>query len=97
MLLLSLANASISFTIAEMKVFRAFRDWVKGKNHWLGDLFCCGYCLGHWSAFGLTAIYQPRLFHACWPLDFFLTALVIAWLSAFQWVLLCLLMQKTGK
>jgi hypothetical protein len=96
-LLLSLANASMSFTIAEMKVFRAFRDWAKAKSYWLGELFCCGYCLGHWTAFGLTGIYRPRLFFVWWPLDYFLTALVIAWLSAFQWIALCWFMQKTGK
>jgi hypothetical protein len=96
-LLLSLANASISFTMAETKVFRAFREWVKERNKWFGDLLHCGYCLGHWSAFVLTAIYKPRLFQAWWPVDYFLTALVVAWLSAFQWGLLCLLFQKTGK
>jgi hypothetical protein len=95
--LLSLANASMSFTIAEMKVFSAFREWIKARNNWLGDLFFCGYCLGHWSALLLTAIYQPRLFHAWWALDFFLTALVIAWLSAFQWIVLCWLIQRVGK
>ena len=74
------------------------------EEHWLPTflpqalhLHGCGYCLGHWSAFVLTAIYRPRLFHAWWPLGFFLTALVIAWLSAFQWAVLCWLMQKTGK
>jgi hypothetical protein len=63
----------------------------------LGELVACGYCLSYWSAFALTAIYQPRIFHAWWPLDYFLTTLVIAWLSAFQWIALCWLMQKTGK
>ena len=94
---LSLANASIAFTVSEMQLFRPFREWLKARNAFLGELFGCGYCLGHWSAFLLVAIYRPRLF-LCWgPLDFFLTALVIAWLSAFQWILLCWLMQKTGK
>ena len=83
-ILLSLANAAVAFTAAEMKIFRPFRDWAKAKNRWLGELFSCGYCLAHWSAFVLTAIYRPRLFHAWWLLDYFLTALVIAWLSAFQ-------------
>jgi len=30
-------------------------------------------------------------------LDYFLTALVIAWLAGVQWVLMCLLMDKAGK
>jgi hypothetical protein len=94
---LSMANAAIAFTVAEMRLFRSFREWMKAKSYWLGELFCCGYCLGHWTALLLVTIYRPRLFEAWWLLDYFLTALVIAWLSAFQWVALCWLMQKTGK
>ena len=48
-------------------------------------------------AFALTAIYRPRLFVFWWPLDYFLTALVIAWLSAFQWVAMCWLMERAGR
>jgi len=95
--LLSLVNASISFTVSEMKIFRPLREWVKCRNHFLGELLFCGYCVGHWTAFALVAIYRPRLFELWWPLDYFLSALVIAWLSAFQWIVLCWLMQKTGK
>ncbi len=57
----------------------------------------CGYCLGHWAAFGLVAVYRPRLFEAWWLLDYVLTALVIAWLAAFQWAALCWLMEKAKK
>lgn len=60
----------------------------------LGDLVSCPYCFGHWVAFALTAVYKPRLFEVWWPLDYFLTALVIAWLAAFQAALLCLIMEK---
>jgi hypothetical protein len=48
-------------------------------------------------AFVLVAVYKPKLFEFWWLLDYFLTALVIAWLSGLQWVLMCLLMEKTGK
>lgn len=94
---LSLANAALAFTVTETKIFRSLREWVRTHNGWLGELVACGYCLGLWLAFGLTAIYRPRLFNAWWLLDYFLTALVIAWLSALQWIALCWLMQKTGK
>jgi hypothetical protein len=94
---LSVANASIAFTVTEARLFRGLRDWIRGGNAFLGELFSCGYCLGHWSAFLLVAIYQPRLFDRWWLLDYFLTALVIAWLSAFQWAVLCWLMQQSGK
>lgn len=94
---LSAANAAMAFTVTEMKLFEPWRRWVKARSAFFGELFCCGYCLGHWTAFALTAAYRPRLFVWWWPLDYFLTALVIAWLSAFQWILLCWFMQRTGK
>jgi hypothetical protein len=54
----------------------------------------------HWVAFALVAVYRPRLFAAAaswWWLDYFLTALVMAWLSGLQWALMCWLMDKAGK
>ncbi len=95
-LVLSLVTASISFTVTEMKLFRPLREWAAKKLPW-GELLSCGYCFGHWVAFGLAAVYRPRLFTVWWPLDYLLTALVIAWLSGIQWVLMCIVMQKAGK
>jgi hypothetical protein len=93
---LSLVTSSISYTVTETKLFKTPREWVQKK--WSrGEVFSCGYCFGHWVAFALVAIYRPRLFEIWWPLDYLLTALVIAWLSGIQWVLMCFLMQKTGK
>jgi len=94
---LSFITASISFTVTETKIFKPLREWTKSKNTFLGELVSCGYCLGHWVAFVLVAVYQPKLFEIWWLLDYFLTALVIAWLAVFQWALMCLLMEKTGK
>ena len=95
--LLSLVSASIAFTLSEAAAFAGTREWAKGWNPRLGKLASCGYCLGHWMAFGLVAVYRPRLFQGWWLLDYFLTALVIAWLAAFQWAVLCWLMEKAGK
>lgn len=94
---LSFVTASVSFTVTETKLFRPLREWVQGRSRFLGALLSCGYCLGHWVAFALVGIYQPRLFEAWWPMDYFLTALVIAWLAGFQWVVLCWLMERAGK
>jgi hypothetical protein len=94
---LSLVTASISFTVTETKLFKPFREWVKGKSAFLGELVSCGYCFGHWVAFGLVAIYRPRLVESSWFLDYFLTALVIAWIAGAQWALMCWLMTKAGK
>jgi hypothetical protein len=96
-ILLSLVTASVVFTLCETTVFAGLRDWVKARSVWVGKLARCGYCLGHWVAFGLVAIYRPRLFESWWPLDYLLTALVIAWLAAFQWAALCWLMEKARK
>ncbi|NUM78064.1 DUF1360 domain-containing protein [candidate division KSB1 bacterium] len=94
---LSFATASIAFTVTETKAFLLLREWLKKKSPFLGELVSCGYCFAHWVAFVLVAVYRPRLFAAWWLLDYFLTALVIAWLSAFQWVVLCWLMAKAEK
>ncbi len=94
---LSLVAASISFTVTETKVFKPLREWTKSKSSLLGGLTSCGYCFAHWVAFVLVAIYQPKLSESWWLLDYFFTALVIAWLSAFQWVLMCWLMKNADK
>jgi len=70
---------------------------MKSKSAFLGELFSCGYCFAHWVSFGLVAIYRPKLFEFWWLLDYFLTALVIAWLAASHWIVLCWLMEKSGK
>lgn len=95
--LLSIVTACISFTVAEMKIFAPFRMWIKEKNSFFGNLFSCGYCLGHWVSFILVAIYQPRLLHSWWWLDYFLTALIVAWLAAFQWAMMCWLFKRIEK
>ena len=94
---LSFVTASISFTVTETKIFKPFRFCLKKKSAFLGDLFSCGYCFGHWVAFALVAVYQHRLFESWWLLDYFLTALVIAWFSGLQWALMCWLMEKASK
>ena len=94
---LSFVNAAVSFTVTETRLFKPLREWMKKRSEFLGDLLSCGYCFGHWVAFALVAVYTPKLFESWWLLDYFLTALVIAWFSAFQWALMCWLMEKAGK
>ena len=94
---LSLVTAAISFTITETKLFKPLREWMKKRVQLLGELLSCGYCFGHWVAFALVAIYKVKLFESWWLLDYFLTALVIAWFSGFQWALMSWLMEKAGK
>ncbi len=94
---LSLVCASISFTVTETKLFLPGREWVKKQSAFFGKLISCGYCFGHWVALVLVMIYQPGLFNVWRLLDYFLTILVIAWLSGFQWAILCWLLEKAGK
>ncbi|HKJ66543.1 MAG TPA: DUF1360 domain-containing protein [bacterium] len=96
-LYLSLVTASISFTVTETRLLKPYREWMERRSGWIGELFGCGYCLGHWVAFLLVAVYQPRLFQSYLLLDYFLTALVIAWIGGFQWVVMCWLMDRAGK
>jgi hypothetical protein len=97
-LILSLVTASISFTVTETKLFKPFRDWAGRKGKFFGELSACSYCFGHWIAFGLVAVYKPILFNSAWRLlDYFLVALVIAWFSIFQVLILCWLMENVGK
>jgi hypothetical protein len=95
--LLALATASISFTITETKLFKPFRTWIGQHCAFAGDLFSCGYCLGFWISFVLVAVYQPRLFQKWLLLDLFLSAIIIGWLSGIQWIIMCWLMEKSGK
>ncbi|NOG82214.1 MAG: DUF1360 domain-containing protein [Planctomycetes bacterium] len=44
---------------------------MKIKNSFLGELFSCSYCFGHWVAFAFVTIYQPKLFEVWWLLDYF--------------------------
>lgn len=97
MILLSMVTASIAFALSEATICVGLRQWAGNRSAWLERLISCGYCLGHWLAFGLVALYRPRLFDVWGGLNYFLTALVIAWLAAFQWAAMCWLMDKTGK
>jgi hypothetical protein len=94
---LSMIAASISFTVTETQILKPARNWIKQQNAFLGKLFHCGYCLGHWTAAALVLVYWPRIMVLWAPLDYVLTALVIAWLGGYQWALMCWLMIKAEK
>lgn len=58
--LLSLVVGSVSITITKSKFFAFLRNWLDGLSDFLGELFSCPYCMGHWIAIALTVAYQPR-------------------------------------
>jgi hypothetical protein len=95
--LLSMAAAWIAFTVADAALFAPLRRRARSRGVWLGRMLSCGHCLAFWIALALVGLYRLRLF-AGWPLlDHLLTALVIAWLSSFQVILLCWLIERAGK
>ncbi|MBN1480881.1 hypothetical protein EH223_00190 [candidate division KSB1 bacterium] len=94
---LSVITASLSFTITETKIFAPLRQWLKSRSTFFGELFSCGYCLGHWIALVLVLIFKPRLFDIWWVFDYFCAVLIIAWIAGFQWVVMCLLIRLAGK
>ncbi|MBI2919893.1 MAG: DUF1360 domain-containing protein [Planctomycetes bacterium] len=97
-LLLSCVTASIAFTVSETILFRTFRETVTRWSPRLGKLVSCGYCLGHWGALGLVAVYRPRVFNSLVAgFDYALTALPVAWAAGFQWILLSILLRVAGK
>jgi len=96
-LVLATVVASISFTVTEMKIFRGLREWAAGKSRLFGELLSCSYCFGHWVAFALVFLYGSRMVKFWPPLDYFLTAIFVAWLAAAQCMLMCILMDRAGK
>ena len=97
LLLLSMVCASLSFTITESVLFSDFRIYIRKRNSWLGELVSCGYCLGHWIAALLIIITGFNIFNTNLFIDYFFTALIIAWISSIQWLIMCYLMNKANK
>lgn len=89
---LSLIVASISYTVTRAFIFAPVRDWVKCRSAWLGELVSCGYCFGHWVSFAIVGVYGARSVIGVPGVDYFLTAVMIAWLSAWQQVLFTVLL-----
>ena len=95
---ISMAVASVSTIVADATLFQPFREWTKKRVYLLGKLFSCGWCLSVWVSLGFTALYDPFIFWSQCPfMDYFLTAMVISWMAAFQWLIFSILMKTSGK
>ncbi|RQW06329.1 DUF1360 domain-containing protein [candidate division KSB1 bacterium] len=94
---LSLVTASLAFMLTESKIFQPWRQWLKAHSRFFGELFSCGFCLGHWIALFLVILFKPHLFPTWWLFDYFLVTLMIAWVAGFQWALMCALFNVAGK
>jgi hypothetical protein len=95
--LLSAITASIAYTLSETKLFEPLRAAVARRSTWLGKLVACGYCAGHWVAFALCAVYQPRVLRGAGWLDLVLTAFLVAWIAGAQWAAMAWLVGRAGR
>ena len=77
-LVLSLVASTTSVTLAKARVFRGLREVVGRCGGWLGDLVRCPYCMSHWIALLLVAVYRPRLTQCSLPiLDYLVSVFAI--------------------
>lgn len=51
LIIISLAIASISFTISKSSIFRSSRLFIYKYSNFFGELFSCPYCISHWISF----------------------------------------------
>jgi len=79
---LASATSAISITITKGGVFSKQRQWIKGRNSWLGKLVSCPYCLSHWVAAALVAIYQPTPLSAWLPVDLAISVFITVAIAA---------------
>ncbi|MAS94939.1 MAG: hypothetical protein CMO55_17215 [Verrucomicrobiales bacterium] len=96
-LTLSIVTACISFSVSETKLFEPLRNWISARSSFCGELVKCPYCFGHWVSLALVLIYQPRIVDVWLFLDLAISVFVIAWLGAFQALLMCRLMDLVEK
>lgn len=78
---LSVATASISFTITKTQTFDFIRDRLPNGIPY--ELSTCPYCMSHWVAMLFVAIYRPTPFSGHW-VDWFASVFVIVTLSTFM-------------
>jgi uncharacterized protein DUF1360 len=58
---LSLATGAAAFTITRTKISEPFREAVKQRSPWFGNLVSCPYCTSHWLSAAAIALMQPQL------------------------------------
>lgn len=80
--ILAFATAAISLTTAKGKIFAPFREWMKARSDWIGELASCPYCTSHWVAIALVAIYRPTLIRSWVIVDFAVSVFVMVAIAA---------------
>jgi len=81
---LSLAVAALSMTITKAKVTIPLRNAIIRRSAWFGELFSCPYCMNHWLAVSIVAVYRPVIVDSgFYLLDLAVSALVVVALASF--------------
>ncbi|MBI4415235.1 MAG: DUF1360 domain-containing protein [Candidatus Kerfeldbacteria bacterium] len=81
-IILALATAAISVTMAKARIFASAREWIAARNGWLGELAACSYCTSHWVAIALVAVYRPVLVRQWIVIDLFVSVFVVVALAS---------------
>lgn len=81
-----MATSAISLTITKSALFDGLRAYL-GKESLLGKLAHCHYCVSHWVAFALVAIFQPEIgtlfrWPALWLVEWFTLSMAVVGVSA---------------
>jgi hypothetical protein len=89
-LAVALVVMGLSHTIARERICAPLREWLGGRETWLGYLVSCPYCVSHWIAFvvvPLTGTYAvdviPRWGVVSHVLRWFLSSVLVAVVAAF--------------
>ena len=83
LIVMALAVAATSYTIARAKIFAANRKWITRKSKWFGQLVNCPYCVSHWVAAALVIAIAWRPLDVLRGIDYFVGAMAIVCVSAF--------------
>ena len=82
---LGIAASVMSLTVTASELFYPLRSFLRKKlnpestcDSFILGLIKCPFCMGFWISVILTLIYSPQILAGWYPLDLFLTALVIS-------------------
>lgn len=79
LIIISLAIASISYTISKGGIFRPMRLYIcKTESKFLGELISCPYCVSHWVSWIIMFVIFKSL-----SLDFIISSFAAITLSMF--------------
>jgi hypothetical protein len=59
LIVLALAGSAISMTLTKAVITKKFRDYIKSKSDFWGELFSCPYCMSHWVNAVVLVLSQP--------------------------------------